>query len=196
MALPSFLTVQVTGELAEFLQEASVGVKLCSLMVQVTESSPSVQVMLPLGAVKADISTALAGAGAVIFCVGVGEGVGEAEGDGFFEGVSVLGTSLCAAVGAGSSVAESSPPPWFDRTNHTTTATTATMATAPRIHSHRVGRGPASSSAGSPTPNTPSGADWTTGAYSGWTGCWYWVCWTVCVCWAYSGRTGCWYWVC
>ena len=30
VALPSFLTVQVTGELAEFLQEASVGVKLCS----------------------------------------------------------------------------------------------------------------------------------------------------------------------
>ena len=51
VALPSFLTVQVTGEFAEFLQEASVGVKLCSLMVQVTESSPRLQVMFPRGAV-------------------------------------------------------------------------------------------------------------------------------------------------
>ena len=53
VAVPSFLTVQVTGELDEFLQEASEGVKLCSLIVQVTESSASVQLILPLGELKA-----------------------------------------------------------------------------------------------------------------------------------------------
>ena len=67
VAVPSFLTVQVTGELDEFLQEASEGVKLCSLIVQVTESSASVQLILPLGELKALISMALGGAGAVSF---------------------------------------------------------------------------------------------------------------------------------
>ena len=51
LATPSFPTVHVTGALEEFPQEASWGTKLWSLIVQLTESVPNVQVMLPLGAV-------------------------------------------------------------------------------------------------------------------------------------------------
>ena len=99
LATPSFPTVHVTGALEEFPQEASWGTKLWSLIVQLTESVPNVQVMLPLGAVKELISTASAGAGATSFCEGLAEGLGvgeaDADGVGFFEGLSLVGSSSC-----------------------------------------------------------------------------------------------------
>ena len=102
LAAPSFPTVHVTGALEEFPQEASWGTKLWSLIVQLTESVPNVPVMLPLGAVKELISTASAGAGATSFCEGLAEGLGvgeaDADGVGFFEGLSLVGSSACCEV--------------------------------------------------------------------------------------------------
>ena len=79
------------------MHEPSWGTKSCLLMVQVTESVPRVQVMLPLGAVKPSISVAPSGAGALIVLEGLAEALGVVEALGDFEGCWVCSAVVCSA---------------------------------------------------------------------------------------------------